>query len=199
MPRRSNRRPEDTGAKKHIEGIIQINRRGVGYLPFENHDDIEIQNTDLSGALNSDTVEVALKGLFPRPRGKVVRVIARAKEEFVCTLRQAQGKQSVAVPADPRFYRPIQVAKHEYGEGEKVLVHLISFDGKGDPKGTIIKHLGRAGEHRVEMNAIVLEHGFQTEFPEEAEREARELEERHAQIIEEELGKRNDFRGTPTM
>src|SRR3990167_148877 len=166
MPRRRNGGPEHTGAKKHIEGIAQVNRRGVGYLAWPNEpekEDIEIQNTDLSGALNGDTVEVELKGLFPRPKGKVIRVIARAKEEFVCILRQAQGKQSVAVPADARFYRPFQVPKHEYAEGEKVLVHLVSFDGKEDPKGTIIKHLGRAGEHRVEMNAIVLEHGFQTE------------------------------------
>ena len=70
MPRRSNREPEHTGAKKHIEGIIQVNRRGVGYLSWPNEpekEDIEIQNADLSGALNGDTVEVALKGLFPPP------------------------------------------------------------------------------------------------------------------------------------
>jgi ribonuclease R len=49
------------------------------------------------------------------------------------------------------------------------------------------------------MSAIVLEHGFRTEFPDAALAEARTLEERHAEIIEEELPRRTDFRGTPTM
>src|SRR3989344_6174950 len=120
MPRRRNGGPEHTGAKKHIEGIAQVNRRGVGYLAWPNEpekEDIEIQNADLGGALNGDTVEAELKGLFPRPNGTVVRVIARAKSEFVCTIR---GRAAVA--ADPRFYRPIQIPPHEYAEGEKVLV-----------------------------------------------------------------------------
>ncbi len=183
-----------TAQKKLVSGLIEITRKGVGYLPFENNQDIEIENVNLSGALNGDTVEVELTGLFPRPKGKVRKIVVREKEEFVATI-----KAGAAVPDDVRFYRPIHVDDIPYAEGEKVLVRLISFDGRTDPKGIITKHLGRAGEHRVEMNAIVLEHGFRTEFPEEVEREARELEANHAKIIDEELEKRTDFRGTPTM
>ena len=193
---------KSTNRKTTVSGIIQINRRGVGYLPWPNEpkkDDVEIQNADLHGALNGDTVEVEVFGLFPRPKGKVRKVVSRAKEEFVCTIRQAQGKQSVAVPADPRFYRPFQVDTHEYAEGEKVLVRLISFTGTEDPKGVIIKHLGRAGEHRVEMNAIVLEHGFNTEFPLEVEEQAHAIERAHAATIQEEAKKRKDFRGVTTF
>ena len=101
--------------------------------------------------------------------------------------------------ADPRFYRPIQIARHEYGEGEKVLVRLISFDGKNDPKGTIVEHLGRAGEHRVEMNAIVLEHGFKTEFPADVQEQAHATELAHAATIKQEAPKRRDFREVTTF
>jgi len=178
---------------------VQVTRKGTGYLAWPEEpekEDVEIRTEDLGGALNGDTVEVELLGLFPRPKGKVHKVVARVKEEFVATIKDAR----TAVASDIRVYRPFALAEESnFAPGEKVLVRLLSFDGKQDPKGTIVKHLGRAGEHKVEMNAIVLEHGFRTEFPEEAEREARELEERHAQIIEEELGKRTDFRGTPTM
>lgn len=164
--------------------------------------DIEIRNEDLAGALNGDMVEVELTGLFPRPRGIVKKVVARAKEEFVATI-----KNRVAVADDVRFYRPINIQTSDvrgasdilYAEGEKVLVRLISFDGKADAKGVVVKHLGRAGEHKVEMNAIVLEHGFPIEFPEAALREARELEKRHAEIIQEELQTRTDFRKVPTF
>lgn len=161
--------------KKLISGIVQINRRGTGYVAWpmderaaakKEKEDIEIANEHLRGALNGDTVEVELAGLFPRPKGKVVKVSARAKENFVCIL-----KGGFAVPDDVRFYKPITVPKGAYADGEKVLVHLDSFDGT-EPKGTVLQHLGKAGEHRVEMNAIVLEHGFEVEFPAGAKREA---------------------------
>jgi ribonuclease R len=126
--------------------------------------------------------------------------VERAKEEFVATLKRTTDRQTVAIPADQRFYRPIILEEATlYDEGEKVLVKLTSFDGTSDPRGIIISHIGHAGEHRVEMNAIVLEHGFSTEFPEAVSREARELERRHAEIIEEESAHRADFRGTATF
>ncbi|HWB34041.1 MAG TPA: hypothetical protein VG753_01835, partial [Candidatus Paceibacterota bacterium] len=188
--------------KKALTGVIQLTRKGVGYLPWPDEpekEDVEIQTPNLGGALNGDTVEVELTGLFPRPKGKVVKVIARAKEEFVATLREQSG-QLVAIADDIKFYRPISLMDgSKYSAGEKVLVRLISFDGSKDPIGSITEHLGRAGEHRVEMNAIVLEHGFSTTFPEAVEAEARSIEENHAKVIEAELEKRTDFRDIPVF
>lgn len=187
-------------SKKRITGLIQITRRGMGYVPWDpEKEDIEVRTEDLNGALNGDTVEVELDGLFPRPKGKVVSVTSRAKEEFVATLQKKAGAL-LAIPDDKKFYRPIMLSTiPPYDEGEKVLVHLISFTGKQDPVGTVIEHLGRAGEHRVEMNAIVLAHGFRTDFPEEVLREAKLLESNHAKIIEEEIPKRADYRSVTTF
>lgn len=198
--------PKDTSGKKKVSGIIEITRRGVGYVPFAEKfatgkelEDIEVETKDLAGALNGDEVEVIIKGLFPRPRGRVVRVVARAKENFVCTLKK-EGAVMVALPDDKKFYKPIQLEKKPlYAEGEKVLVHLLSFDGKVGPLGSVVEHLGRAGEHRVEMNAIVLEKGFATRFPEEALREAREIELTHEKTIQEEARVRANFRDTVTF
>lgn len=195
---------KDKKAKKLVSGVIDITRKGVGYVSWPEDpekEDIEIRTEDLGGALNQDTVEVSLSGLFPRPKGKVVRVVTRAKEEFVATLRQMPGKPDlVAVPDDQRFYRPITlVGGTNYSEGEKVLVQLVSFESGSDPKGTIRNHLGRAGEHRVEMNAIVLEHGFKTEFPDAVEAEARQFEANHDSIIKEEVTKRADYRDLPVF
>lgn len=186
--------------KKPLEGVIQITRKAVGYLPFESgKEDIEIRTDDLLGALDGDTVLVELTALIPRPKGKVVKIVSRAKEEFVATLQQVQGKR-VGIANDKKFYRPLTFAKEpQYAEGEKVLVRLISFDGKEDPRGEIVDHLGRAGEHRVEMNAIVLEHGFKVTFPESVEREAEGLEADHSRIIADELKIRSDFRDLPTF
>ena len=186
--------------KKRVTGVLELTRKAVGYLPWSaDKEDIEIRPEDLMGALNGDTVEVELKDLFPRPKGKVVKVVSRAKEEFVATLKRNAGAM-MAMPADKKFYRPIRLDKEpDFAEGEKVLVRLISFTGDEDPKGMIVSHLGKAGEHRVEMNAIVLEHGFNTTFPERVQAEAREIEKNHANIIAAELPKRTDYRDSVTM
>ncbi len=163
------------------------------------HEDIEISNEHLRGALNGDTVEVELKELFPRPKGAVIKITARAKEDFVATLKRNKGGL-VAMPDDVKFYRPLVLpGEDRYAEGEKVLVHLESFDGSTDPVGTVVEHLGKAGEHRVEMNAIVLAHGFRTAFPEAAAKEAQGIEKNHAAAIAKEALSRTDFRDTPTM
>ncbi len=158
-------------------------------------EDIEIQTAGLGGALNGDTVEIELSGLYPRPKGKVVKVVQRAKEEFVCTI-----KGGLAIAADTRMYRSFKLDDAgTYAEGEKVLVRLISFDGNGDPRGMVVEHLGTAGEHRVEMNAIVLEHGFRTDFPADVAAEAATIERNHAHTIKEEAPRRADYRGTTTF
>ncbi|KKW38069.1 ribonuclease R [Candidatus Adlerbacteria bacterium RIFCSPHIGHO2_01_FULL_54_23] len=191
--------------KKHITGIIELTRKAVGYVAWEkDKEDIEIRTDDLGGALNGDTVEVELAALFPRPKGKVKKIITRAKEDFVGTIIQGdalkQGSRGAVFvqPDDIKFYRPIQIKGRDFAEGEKVLIHLDFFDGIA-AKGTVIEHLGKAGEHRVEMNAIVLEHGFRTDFPTDVLAEAQALGHDHDQILKSEAARRTDFRGTPTF
>ncbi len=186
--------------KKHLLDIIQITRRGRGYLPFPGKDDIEIETTDLSGALNGDTVEVELTKLFPRPKGKVVQVLSRAKTEFVGTLQRTEDGWC-AIPSDPRVYRPIQIAhvSKEITEGTKVLVTLLSFTGVRDPQGEITQVIGTQGEHRTEMNAIILEHGFSIVFPRAVQEEARRIEAEYEQTIQQEAPQRHDYRAVPTF
>ncbi len=155
-------------------------------------EDIEVFPEKLNGALNGDQVEVELLSLFPRPRGRVIKIVERAKTEFVATIRGG-----VAIPADGRFNQPV-VLKTKPEEGSKVLIKLLSFDGKV-AKGEVLEVIGKAGEHRVEMNAIVMEHGFKTSFPAEVEAEAEAIEKNHASIIAEEIPKRADLRHLTTM
>jgi ribonuclease R len=198
MPRRQNHRrsAKAEAPKKHLTGIVELTRKGTGYLPWPNEpekEDIEIFPEKLNGALNGDTVEVELLTLFPRPRGRVKKVVARAKEEFVCTIEKGR-----AVPHDMKFPMPIDLIENNFEDGEKVLVKLLSFGGTA-ARGEVLEHLGKAGEHRVEMNAIVMEHGFKIDFPAEAKREAQEIEKNHASMIAREAPRRVDYRDTPTM
>lgn len=203
---RSEGRPHQNqqAPKKAIQGILQLTRSGRGFvlhnlsagaLPKQDakKQDIEVRKEDLHGALNGDEVEVHLTGLFPRPKGKITRVLKRAKTEFVATI-----KGNLAVPADLKFYAPILVGRGTHAEGDKVLVRLDSFDGEV-AKGTVLETIGKAGEHRVEMNAIVLEHGFSTTFPADVMAEAKAIEAAHADTITKELAVRRDCRDLHVM
>lgn len=192
---------------KHVSGILQVTRKAVGYLAFpieagvkKTLEDIEVAPEHLGGALNGDTVSVEIIGTSPRTSGKVVKVESRAKTEFVGTLKHIND-QWVVLASDIKFYRPIHIEHLLEGAvaGSKVLVELVSFDGKTDPKGKITDVIGTAGEHRAEMNAIVLEHGFKTEFPANVVAEAQKIEKEHAAIIASEIPKRADFRNLTTM
>ena len=202
-----------SSGKKRITGIIQVTRKGTGYVSYplvegakKELEDIEVDTYSLGGALNGDTVEAEVTGTTSsrdrnpgRPKGRVIKVISRAKENFVATLAMRQGLM-VGMPADQRFYKSITLPEaSQYTEGEKVVIKLISFEDGKEPVGTIVSHLGKAGEHRTEMNAIVMEHGFSTTFPTAVEAEAQAIEDNHAKIIASEVSKRVDFRESVTF
>ncbi|MBL7045214.1 MAG: ribonuclease R [Parcubacteria group bacterium] len=207
---------ENNPNNSHIEGQITVSRRGVGYMPHEDfEEDIEVSSDYINTALNKDTVEVSL---FPeikgeRRRGKVVKIIERAKTEFVGTTKK-EDDVILLIPDDPKMYTKILISPNDpliggienietpslASDGVKVLVKIEDWtDPKVKPEGKILEIIGRKGEHNVEMRSIVLGHGFESGFPEDVEKAAKEIENRKTEILKEEESKRKDFRSVTTV
>lgn len=195
-----------TEEKSKITGTISLNSKGIGFVAndlFE--EDIEIPTASLNTALNKDEVEILIhSGLSRQKRhlGEVLKVAKRVKESFVGML-EAENGEFFLVPDDKKVYVDILIpkerAKGAIG-GEKVLAKITKWDDpKKAPEGEIIKILGKKGEHDVEMESIVLEKGFEIEFPREVEKEANEIEAEEKIISESEISKRRDFRNTLTF
>lgn len=193
-----------------FEGIISISARGTGYLAWGGETDIEIPTGKLAPALNGDTVEVRTTTYAEgRMQGEVIKVIERNKEEFVGTVTEVNGNAILATD-DRRIYLPFHLEGTIPKAGTKILATLTGWKKTG-PVGVVSEVIGTSGEHRTEMNAIVLEHGFKTTFPPEVLQEAREIEKNHAQTIEGEAaralapdsenpgGERLDYREVTTM
>ena len=195
-----------------VTGILQLTRKAKGFLVWEGHEDIEIATEDLNNALNGDEVEVEVRGVVlpPRgrapkgplhPRGVVTKVISRARTQFVAKISTQEA--NLAILDDARFYHPMILEgaiPTDATPGSKVVVQLDSFEND-QPRGHVVQVLGAAGEHRTDMNSIVLEHGFSTTFPEDVAAEAADIAVRHADIIAAEAasGKREDFRNVTTF
>ncbi|MEX0930128.1 MAG: RNB domain-containing ribonuclease, partial [Candidatus Paceibacterota bacterium] len=206
---RGNRRndaKENIPTQTTFEGPIAVNNRGVGYLRTDQlGEDVEIPQENMNTALNGDRVRVDLlpkRSDRNRIQGEVTEVLERNRTEFVGTLTKNNGT-AVCKPDDPRMYRDIYLDKDEVRDiesGTKIFVRLSEWtDPKQNPEGTLLQTLGKQGEHDVEMNSIVLEHGFRTEFPHSVQKEAEEIQQRSRENIRSETQNRRDFRTVTTM
>ncbi|TAL49240.1 ribonuclease R [Patescibacteria group bacterium] len=189
---------------KTYRGTIAVSSRKVGYFHVDGFpEDIEIPTPLLNTALHSDQVEIALLAETPgiRRQGEVLKVLTRARLRFVGTLESANGADFFFMKADDRrMYRDIFIhSSKALGAkgGEKVLAEIIGWrDPQKSPEGKVLRVLGAKGAHNVEMEAIVLERGFDSRFPPEAEREAESVAKREKARFPQEIKKRKDFRDT---
>lgn len=198
---KKNRPPKHTN---RFSGAISVNSRGVGYFPIEGYaEDIEIENHFLKTAMNSDEVVIVLlpKSKFERQKGEVVKIVKRAKMRFVGTVKKNGG--FFVEPDDKKMYRDIFVSPqktHDANEGDKVLVKIKEWtDYKKNPEGEVLQIIGRRGEHNAEMESIVLESGFDINFPKEVDKEADTVASRERARMEEEAKNRRDFRNITTF
>jgi ribonuclease R len=98
------------------------------------------------------------------------------------------------------MYTDIFISKEKYNsaeQGDVVLVKIEDWPKKADsPFGTVIKVLGKPGEHNTEIHAILAEYGLPYDFPIEVEVFAQKLD---TSIRPEEIAKRRDIRDTLTF
>jgi ribonuclease R len=189
--------------EKMFEGTIRVTGKGVGYFADpEGGDDFEIQPENIKTALNRDRVKVEITGkeLYGRKQARVVEIIERNKTQFVGTLEE-DTSGFFLVPDDKRMYRDIFIAKDKVGSGkagDKAQAKITEWsDSSKSPKGEVVRIIGKAGEHNAEMVGIVLESGFEIDFPPEVEKEAQAWKERYAK--EDKLKNRRDFRTVTTF
>lgn len=199
---------------KTLTGIISVTRRGVGYFPHADlkEEDIEVAPEDIGGALHGDEVELVITGKSKyagrrkpgpgRTRGKVVKVITRAKETFVGTLIDHEAGGYTLKADDQRFYPTLRIAKNhslDASAGDKVIARIDRWSSPHtDPVGSVTERIGKAGEHETEMRATVLARGMKLAFPDEVECEANALAEAGVADAAE-IAKRRDFRTITTF
>ena len=179
------------------EGTIDMTGRKTAYFICpEFSEDVFIPTNNLNRALDKDKVKVYVynrrKG--KRPEGEVIEVVERAKTDFVGVIA-IQTNFAFVSTANPKMYTDIFIPKDKYGgaeNGDVVLVHIEDWPKRADsPFGSVIKVLGKPGEHNTEIHAILAEYGLPSEFPVEVETFAQKID---TSIQESEVKKRRDMR-----
>ena len=164
--------------------------------------DILVKDADLKQALDGDKVRVMVfpvKGKTGRTEGRVLEIMERSRDEFV-GLVEISPRFAFVVPDFKKMHKDIFVHRGELmgaEHNEKVIVKLTEWrDDDKNPTGKVIRVLGKAGLHEVEIHSIMAEFGLPFEYDKEADAEANAIPE---QISAKEIKARKDFREVLTF
>ncbi|MDR6969477.1 ribonuclease R [Flavobacterium arsenatis] len=189
-------------SQDYYEGTIDMTSRRTAYFICpEFGEDVFIPTNNLNHALDKDKVKVYVynrrKG--KRPEGEVIEVVERHKTEFVGVI-DIQKNFAFVSTANPKMYTDIFIPKDKIGDAEQgdvVLVNIEDWPKKADsPFGSVLKVLGKPGEHNTEIHAILAEYGLPYDFPVEVEVFAQKID---TTIQESEIANRRDMRDTLTF
>lgn len=202
-PRPAGPRPVDnqgvTGpVPESFEGIFKIGKNGIGYVTHKESGFVTmIQPQHNLHAINGDRVLVKITDK-KEGQGAVSEIIKRGKTVYA-GLIEKRANDIWFIPSDSREPEMRCAPVNELTSdnlGKKVTVRLGTWIGD-TPTCEVIHVIGDPGENDTEMNAIVLEKGFDGEFPKQVMTEANALH--GSGIPAAEIARRRDMRDVTTF
>lgn len=184
-----------------IIGTIQINQRGNGYVIIPDaKEDVFVKQENLNSARQGDRVAVRILSKPGRkPEGLVRSVVERGQTFYTGLVRQKRGL-FIVVPDVPGFTGDIIIPPEKLmgaKEGIKVVFKTtVSPNEQQHCYGEVTALLGAAGSNEAEMVGILINHGFEPDFPTDVLQEASAISDT---ISPDELLERRDFRSTLTF
>lgn len=186
---------------EQAEGEMTLERGGNGRVQLREGVEVQIKAGDTLSALSGDRVRVHyyFNHRTKEFQGIVQEIVLRSEKPYVGTLQKSM--QACFLLPDSRhmpydIYLPHNKL-HGAQHGEKVLVRITGWPHEADsPEGEVITVLGPAGEHEVEMHAILAEFQLPYRYPQAVEEAAHALS---TEITENDIAGRRDFRGLETF
>lgn len=196
-------RRNQAGDKQVYEGRVDMTRSGSAYIVVDGlEDDIHVSQKHMNTALNGDIVKINTwkpRGRI-KPEGEVLEVVQRGSEYFIGTFSKSK-KFGFVMP--DKLNMPVDIIvfpeeQNNASDGDKVVVKVTKWHGKGtkSPVGTITSVLGKSGSSDIEMKSILINAGFNLEFPEDVLAETATFPE---EVDEAEVDKRRDMRDIATF
>jgi ribonuclease R len=177
-----NRRIALPSSLQRISGIIQLTKKGFGFVTDEKTgEEIFIPAQHLHTALDGDVVDVQI---FAASRGKskegqITSIQKRANEVFVGTYHRSEYYGFV-VPDNPRVYRDFYVQPQNNfnaQQGQKVVVKFLKWDTASlNPEGQIVEILGFPDEPGVDIISLMKGLNLPTTFPAKVEKAAKQIQ-----------------------
>ena len=167
-----------TSSAKKLKGTIALTSHGYGFVTTkEMSSDIFIRRESLNGALNGDSVEVAIlqSNKHHKSEGIVQRIISRATDIFIGTVTVNKGKFNLQIePVSPK--RGIILEKkqsNEVIEGDIVSVKVIDWGSSDSPVITsFVERIGSIKCPEDDMAVVCYKYDLEPDFPDIVEKES---------------------------
>lgn len=193
----------DASSRKTYVGTVDMTRTGSAYIVVEGlEDDVHVAAKRMNSALHGDKVKITT--WLPRGRrkmeGEVLSVLERSMSYFIGTLRLTR-KYGLVIPDKSNMPMDIFVQHDKIldaRDGDKVVVKITEWPTRHNhsPVGEITSVLGKVGSSDIEMKAILINNGFELEFPTNVIQESEKLTDN---ITEKDLEIRRDMRDVLTL
>jgi len=175
---------EPTGT---VTGVIDVAAGGFAFVaPETGGPDIYINARDTGGALDGDTVQVRVTGKGRRPgegpKGQVLRVIQRGRQQLVGTYHEQDGRGFIIPDGELSNLRiPVTAGDTRcpvghVSERDKVVVKLPPPEpGYETVTGALVEVLGKSGAVGVDELSVIREFELREKFPPEVTASAHRL------------------------
>jgi ribonuclease R len=188
---------------KVFRGYVDMTKSGAAYIICDNlQEDVYVPARFLNGAMNKDYVQIELFQISNRrrPEGEVKQIIQRSSNQFIGSLKM-HGKQYYVDPDGIYQDFTIFIDHHHIQKadiGDKVVVRILEWPGfkRKNATGEVIDILGKAGQSDIEMKTILINQGFELEFPESV---IHQVEKIGTTITADDIAERRDMRDVHTI
>ncbi|MCH7858625.1 MAG: ribonuclease R [Candidatus Marinimicrobia bacterium] len=174
--RRETKIKQETQGKREVEGVVEVTRRGFGFVVVDGMDDVFIAGRDLGGATYGDLVRVRLLGRTSRgnPEGRVLKVLVRGRTTVVGTVEQVPNGFRLVV-AEPFANRPVNLNPstiRSADAGALVYVRITDWGAKGAPiQADVEEVIGLANDPLTDFKLVLRQHDLDDTFPAAVEAE----------------------------
>ena len=171
------------------------------FIPEDGGTPIFVAERNSAHALNGDKVKIQLhaKRKGADPEGEVIEILESERRLITGKLQVTKGF-AFLITEDKTLANDIFIPKDKLKggkTGDKAIVRITEWPEEAkNPLGEVVDILGTAGENNAEMNAILAEFNLPYKYPVNVEKAAEKISEA---IPEEEIAKREDFRGITTF
>ena len=185
-----------------VTGTFVRRSNGKNSVLADDGESIFVAERNSMHALNGDKVKVsvAARGYNDSEReGAVIEILEKKEQTFIGRL-QVEKHYGYLLTDSKFLASDIFIPKDKLRGGktdDKAVVKITSWpeDAK-NPKGEVVKVLGKSGENDTEIHAILAEYGLPYSYPENIEKEADKIS---GEITKADLKERLDLRNVTTF
>lgn len=184
-----------------VRGTFIRRSNGKNSVSTDDGETIFIAERNSKHALNGDIVKVSVAARIQdgEREGEVIDIIEKKDQVFIGRLEVE--KHYAYLLTDSKFlatdiFIPKDKLKGAKND-DKVIVKITSWlENAKNPKGEVIKVLGKTGDNDTEIHAILAEYGLPYSYPKNVEKAADKIS---GEITKEEISKRLDLRNVTTF